>query len=105
MKTRLSTALVTLAAALSTDAALFVVTTTADTGPGSLRQAMLDANATPGADELDFPIGSGVATILPRSALPVMTDEVVFFDRSQPGYSGTPLIPIDDKGSVLGIDN
>ena len=34
--------------------ATFTVTTKAATGPGSLRQAILDAEATPGADEIEF---------------------------------------------------
>jgi len=34
--------------------ATFTVTTTADSGPGSLRQAVLDANALAGADTIDF---------------------------------------------------
>lgn len=34
----------------SAQAATFTVTSTADSGPGSLRQAILDANATPDAD-------------------------------------------------------
>ena len=37
-------------------AATFTVTTTADSGPGSLRQAILDANASPGADTIVFNI-------------------------------------------------
>src|SRR5438874_10567770 len=32
----------------------FLVTTTADAGPGSLRQAITDANANPGADVINF---------------------------------------------------
>lgn len=35
-------------------AATYVVTNTDDAGPGSLRQAVLDANANPGADEILF---------------------------------------------------
>lgn len=34
--------------------AVFPVTTLADSGPGSLRQAILDANASPGPDEIEF---------------------------------------------------
>ena len=42
----------------------FTVTSTADSGAGSLRQAILDANATPGADTIAFNIiGRGVHTI------------------------------------------
>ena len=44
----------------------FVVTNTADSGAGSLRQAILDANANSGADVINFNItGTGVHTISP----------------------------------------
>ena len=42
--------------------ATFTVTNTNDSGAGSLRQAILDANAAAGADIIDFTIG-GSATI------------------------------------------
>ena len=52
-------------------AATFTVTNTDDTGAGSLRQAILDANATPGVDTIAFNIpGAGVQTISPASQLP-----------------------------------
>ena len=47
--------------------AVYTVTSTADSGPGSLRQAMLDALATPAPDEIVF-VADGV--ILLQSALP-----------------------------------
>src|SRR5207237_359155 len=50
-------------------AAPLVVTTTAESGPGSLRQAILDANAGLGTDTIQFSIGSGVQTIRPGSFL------------------------------------
>jgi hypothetical protein len=51
--------------------AIFVVTTTTDSGPGSLRQAILDSNANPGLDTIDFNIApGGVQTIKPLSVLP-----------------------------------
>jgi hypothetical protein len=51
-------------------AGTFTVTNTNDTGAGSLRQAILDANAAAGADTIVFAIpGSGVHTIAPASAL------------------------------------
>ena len=47
-------------------AATFTVTNTNDSGAGSLRQAILDANASAGADLIDFSIpGAGVHTIAP----------------------------------------
>ncbi len=46
----------------------YTVTSTADSGAGSLRQAILDANTNPGADTIVFNIvGSGVQTIAPTS--------------------------------------
>lgn len=54
-------------------AATFVVTNTADSGAGSLRQAIRDANAAPGADVIDIAT-AGTTNLL--SALPVITDAV-----------------------------
>ncbi|HEU5249882.1 MAG TPA: hypothetical protein VFW15_07830, partial [Thermoanaerobaculia bacterium] len=57
-------------------AATFVVVNTSDSGAGSLRQAILDANAAPGADLIGFSIpGPGVHTISPLSSLPALTDD------------------------------
>ncbi len=50
----------------------FVVTNTDDSGEGSLRQAILDANANEGAETITFAIpGSGRHTITVATALPV----------------------------------
>ena len=46
----------------------FTVTNTNDSGAGSLRQAILDANANPGGDTIAFGIpGAGVHTITPAT--------------------------------------
>ncbi len=66
----------------------FMVTTTADAGAGSLRQAILDANATPGADLIHFNIaGAGPHTISPLSPLPVISDPATIDGLTQPGAS------------------
>ncbi len=68
----------------------FTVTTTDDNGPGSLRQAILDANANQGVDQILFsipPFDGTVKTILPMSALPQITDPVAIDGYSQPGSS------------------
>jgi hypothetical protein len=53
----------------------FTVTNTSDSGTGSFRQAILDANANPGADIIAFSIGGGGAqTITLQSSLPAITD-------------------------------
>jgi hypothetical protein len=57
-------------------AATYTVANTNDSGPGSLRQAILDANASSGvADTIDFDLSlSGPQTITLASQLPTITD-------------------------------
>ncbi len=65
-------------------AADYSVTTTADSGAGSLRQAITDANANPGADTISFAIsGNGVHTITPLSPLPEITDQIAIDGTTQ----------------------
>jgi CSLREA domain-containing protein len=81
---------------------VFVVNSTDDTDDGAynpahvtLRDAILAANAHPGQDTIEFDIpGSGVQTIAPLTALPLITDPVIIDGTTQPGYAGTPLIQI-----------
>lgn len=69
-------------------AATFTVTNTNDAGVGSLRQAMLDANASPGADVIVFNItGGGPHVISPTSGLPQIDEAVTIDGYSQPGAS------------------
>ena len=49
----------------------FTVTTTADNGPGSLRQAILDANAAAGADVIEFALP---ANPTPPTVIDLVTD-------------------------------
>src|SRR4051794_22104249 len=58
-----------------------VVTSTNDAGPGSLRQAILAANARPGPDVITFAIAGGPGaggwhSIVVESLLPPITDPV-----------------------------
>ena len=84
---------------VSVFAATFTVTTTADTGPGSFDQAILDANATPGPDNIHFNIGSG-PQIVTTGAIPIITEAVVIDGTTQPGYSGAPIVTLDGNGAV-----
>jgi hypothetical protein len=80
--------LITLAAALPVGAATFTVVNTNDSGAGSLRQAILDANANPGLDTIAFDIPNpGVHTITPLSNLDAITSPVILDGYSQPGAS------------------
>jgi len=74
----------------------FLVRTTADSGPGSLRQAILDSDTATGAtNTIDFDIsGTGIRTIAPNSPLPPITNPVLIDGTSQPGFAGTPLIDL-----------
>ena len=82
----------------------FVVTNTNDTGAGSLRQAILNANASVGADVISFAIpGVGVHTITPGSVLPTITDGVTVDGATQPGFNGTPIIELNGNGLPTGI--
>ena len=79
----------------------FVVTNENNHGAGSLRDAITNANATPGTDTITFNIpGSGVKTINLVISLPDITDRVVIDATTQPGYAGTPLIELN--GSAIG---
>src|SRR2546423_1978361 len=95
---------------------IYTVTATGDNGgvdpapgagTGTLRQAIVDANANPGADVINFNIaGGGPFTISATAPLPAITEAVTIDGYSQPGsvtgtISGrTILINLD--GSLAG---
>jgi hypothetical protein len=60
-------------------AATFIVTTNANSGAGSLRQAILDANGAPGTDTITFSAAMGIS---PTSALPAITSPVIHHSRA-----------------------
>src|SRR5205085_2166209 len=85
-------------------AATFTVTTTADAGAGSLRQAIIDANANAGPDVIDFniaPAGEKTITLANVSgALPTIIDPVTIDGTTQPGFAGKAPMELNG-GSVL----
>jgi hypothetical protein len=78
-------------------APVFEVTSAADSRLGSLRQAILDANAcTAPRCRIEFNIaGGGPFTITLLSPLPTITHPVVIDGATQPGFAGIPLIELD----------
>lgn len=85
-----------LALGMPARAATFVVTSTGDSGPGSLRQALLDANASPGADQIAFNIpGPSPHRIVILSFLPAATGPVTIDGTGQPGFVDRPVVEID----------
>ena len=86
-------------------AAVFIVTNVNDSGAGSLRQAILNANANPGLNTINFNIpGSGVQTIAPTNALPDITNAVVINGFSQPGSSANSLATADNSVHLIRLD-
>lgn len=93
----------------------FTVTSTADAGPGTLRQAILDANALTGGfacngHQISFAIpGDGVHTIQPLSALPPLLITITLDGFTQPGsvpnsasQGNNSVIEIELDGSLAG---
>ncbi|MEZ2243773.1 MAG: DUF4347 domain-containing protein, partial [Microcoleus sp.] len=76
--------------------ATYSVTNTNDSGTGSLRSAIDQANSNPGLDTINFNIpGTGPYTITLNQALPVITSPVIINGKSQPGYAGKPIIELN----------
>src|SRR5205085_4734634 len=91
-------------ASLPLSAAILTVINTNDSGAGSLRQAILDANVTAGPDVIHFQIGSGPKTIALISPLPVITESVTIDGTTQPGYSGSPIIELNGSSAGAGAN-
>jgi len=73
-------------------AATLMVTNTLDGEAGSLRQAIIEANAIPGRDEIHFKIpGDVVHIISPLTPLPDITEEVVIDGFTQTNSSPNTL--------------
>ena len=94
-----------LLAQLIATGATFTVTSSANSGPGTLRQAILDANTTPGPDTISFNLpGSGVQTIAPTNALPAITNQVFIDGFSQPGSSANSSASADNSIHLIRLD-
>lgn len=78
---------------------VYTVTTTADSGPGSLRQAITDANANPTLlngepHNIQFNIpGTGVHTIALQTVLPNIARPTIIDGTTQAGSSCGTLVP------------
>jgi hypothetical protein len=83
----------------------FTVISTADSGVGTLRNAIILANTTPGADTIAFNIsGAGVHTITPLTALPAITEAVTIDGYTQPGASANTLANGDNAKLMIELD-
>ncbi len=83
----------------------YTVLNTSDSGPGSLRQAILDSNASGTASLIQFTIpGGGVHTITPVAALPKLIKPVTIDGYTQPGASANTNPPDQGLNTVLQIE-
>ncbi len=90
------------------------VTTCADTGMGSLREALNQANTHPGPDTILFGIAPGVPghdaatgvwTITPQTNLPSITDDgLILSGFSQSMFLGTDANPLGPEIAIDGRD-
>ena len=86
-------------------AVTFTVLNTNDSGAGSLRQAIIDANANAGTDDIAFNIpGAGVHTITPTSPLPSVTETANINGYTQPGASPNTLAVGNDAVLLIELN-
>ncbi len=82
----------------------FTVSSTADSGPNTLRQAILESNANPApagqSNRIDFEIGAGARVIEPTSALPTILATVAI-DGTTSSILGQT---IEIRGDLAGAD-
>jgi len=83
---------------LALAASVFTVTSLGDSGAGTLRQAILDANAAAGEDRIEFAVAGAIR--VGRSSLPAITDGVVIDGTTAPGFAGSPVVRIDYQNTA-----
>ena len=86
-------------------AATFTVINTNDSGAGSLRDALIAANTTPGANTIAFNIpGTNVQTIAPLTALPTITNTLTIDGYTQPGSQPNTLTNGNNAMLLIRLD-
>ncbi len=108
---RCSTAVAVGVAASCANAATFTVTQLGETGPGSIREAIIAANALPGPDSIVFNAPTTSNFTLLRSALPAITDDLTIVgpnaqyilarDAQTPGVPDFSVLSIDGSPTVI----
>jgi hypothetical protein len=84
---------------VAAQASTFTVTNTNDSGFGSLRKAIDDANSNPGADIIHFNIGGGgLHTIVPLTTFQALKTPLISM-ATQPGAKANTLAEGDDAAS------
>lgn len=89
--------------ALNADAAQLTVSNNGDSGPGSLRQAVIDANGSPGPDEIVFDDGLGTIT-LTTGHIEVTEELVISGPSGRQAISGNDCSRIITARAFGGLD-
>jgi len=94
--------------------ATYLVNSTADSGAGTLRDAINQVNSgTDNSNVIDFNISTGDSgyhsstgswTITPTSALPTITNSVTIDATSQPGWSRAPVIELSGASAGSSVN-
>jgi hypothetical protein len=83
----------------------FTVTTTNDSGAGSFRQAIADANASGSPAAIAFNIPStGPFTIRPSTALPEISNSIIIDGYTQPGATANALADGSNAKLMIELD-
>ena len=83
----------------SSHANTFSVTNVNDSGIGSLRAAIANVNATPGANTITFNLtGTPPFTINLTSVLPTINNPVTIVGTNQSSYSNAPVVELNGAG-------
>ena len=84
--------------------AIFAVTNTNDSGPGSLRQAIEDSNAAGGDNTIEFDASLIGQTITLLTALPLSTSAVIDGDINDDGTLNDVTISSIEDTSLFTLD-
>ncbi len=86
-------------------AATFSVVNTNDSGAGSFRQSLNNANTNSGSHSIFFQIpGNGPFSIRPATPLPGISNVVFIDGTSQSNYAGLPLIELNGSNAGSGAN-
>lgn len=78
------------------------VTSSADSGAGSLRSAINQSNSSGSNQTICFNISSGSINIKPTSPLPAITRTVIIDGTTQPGFVANPIVEIGGENAGSG---
>ncbi|WP_406698198.1 right-handed parallel beta-helix repeat-containing protein [Singulisphaera sp. Ch08] len=75
----------------------FTVSNLNQAGVGSLRRAILESNAQPGPDSIDFQVSGTIR--VGRTSLPAITDTVALDGSTAPSFAGSPVVTVNFQGT------